>query len=139
MPGQIERTLVRILIGAALCIALIASVLVPVPEDVTGSTTLPAVAFGQTGIYRLEVALLVFYGGLLIVTPTYAGLVRGRLPIEISARGAKFAEEADQSAEFTETAIQALKQTARDLTDDLAEAKIEIDELREQVTVRDRQ
>lgn len=80
-----SRTLVRILIGAALSLAL-AAALFPLPED------LPAVALGQTGLYRLEVALAAFYGLLLLVTPVYAGLAAGRLPIEISTRGAKFAE-----------------------------------------------
>ena len=91
----------------------------------------------QAGLYRLEVALLVFYGSLLLITPAFSGLIRGRLPIEISTRGARFAEEADQSAESNEAAIRKLEQIASSLTDDLTEAKAEIEELKEQVTVRD--
>jgi len=61
---------------------------VPVPED------LPAIAIRQPGLYRLEVALLIFYGWLLLLTPAFSGLIRGRLPIEISTRGANAHREA---------------------------------------------
>ncbi len=131
MPGGPTRHFIRLFVGAALCAALIACAVAPVPED------LPAVALRQAGLYRLEIALIVFYGALLLITPAFSGLIRGRLPIEISTRGAKFAEETDQSAQLNETAIQELKQATSDLTDNLADAKTEIDELREQVTVRD--
>lgn len=87
-------------------------------------------AFGQTGLYRLEVALLVFYGFLLLVTPAFSGLGRGRLPTEISTRGAKFAEEADQSAGLNAVAIKRLERRTSDLGEELTEAKTEIDELR---------
>jgi hypothetical protein len=133
VPERLTQTLIRVLIGTALCAALVTSVVVPVPED------LPAVALRQAGLYRLEVALLVFYGALLLITPAFSGVIRGRLPIEISTRGARFAEEADQSTEANEAAIQELDQIASSLTDDLTEAKAEIEELKEQVTVRDRQ
>jgi hypothetical protein len=92
MAERHTRKLIRIFVGAALCAALIASASVPVPVD------LPAISFHQAALYRLEVALLVFYGGLLLITPAFSGLIRGRLPTEISARGAKFSEEADRSA-----------------------------------------
>lgn len=124
MSVRRTRNLIRILIGAALCVALVAAASAPRPE------TLPAIAFEQVGLYRLEVALLVFYGGLLIVTPAFSGLIQGRLPIEISTRGARFAEEADQSTESNEAAIRKLEQTASSLTDDLTEAKAEIEELK---------
>jgi hypothetical protein len=133
MPERCTRTLVRVLIGTALCAAIVASAVVPVPED------LPAVALRQPSLYRLEVALLVFYGALLLITPAFSGLIRGRLPIEISTRGARFAVEADQSTESNEAAIRKLEQIASSLTDDLTEAKAEIEELKEQVTVSDRQ
>jgi hypothetical protein len=84
------RNLVRALVGTALFTALVACAVLPIPDD------LPAVALEQAGLYRLEVALAVFYGCLLLVTPAYSGVVAGRLPIEISTRGAKFAAEATQ-------------------------------------------
>lgn len=102
MPGL--RNLVRLLVSTALSIALLSCVFLPVPQH------LPAIALEQTVLYRLEVALGAFYGCLLLVTPAYSGVVAGRLPIEISTRGARFAEEADQSAEVTKMAIERLEQ-----------------------------
>jgi len=110
----------------ALCSALFAFVLVPIPKDLKRHPTLPDIALGQVGIYRLEVALLVFYGELLVATPAFSGLVRGRLPIEISTRGARFAEEADQSADLTDTAIRELRQTTNNLIAKSTAANLEI-------------
>jgi hypothetical protein len=118
------RMLVRILVGAALCVALTTSAVFPLPDD------LPSVALGQTGLYRLEIALSVFYGLLLLVTPAYSGLAAGRLPIEISTRGAKFSEEADRSAAVNRSRIKALRRSAIDLTEALSAAEIEIEQLR---------
>ena len=73
-----SRTLIRILIGAALGFALVACAVLPVPAD------LPAVALEQAGLYRLEIALAAFYGCLLLVTPAYSGVVAGRLPNEFA-------------------------------------------------------
>jgi multidrug efflux pump subunit AcrB len=124
MAGHHTRNLIRTLTAAALCSALVACTVTPVPAD------LPAVAIRQASLYRLEVALLVFYGALLLITPAFSGLLRGRLPIEISTRGAKFAEEADQSAEVNEAAIKKLQLAADSLTESLEQAIAEIDELK---------
>ncbi|HWO46636.1 MAG TPA: hypothetical protein VNM41_01135 [Solirubrobacterales bacterium] len=97
----------------------------PVPE------TLPTVAFDQSGIYRLQIALLVFYGTLLLVTPAYSGLAWGRLPTEISTRGARFAEEADESAKVNEKQFEELKRTTGHLTEKLESASFELEQLRE--------
>lgn len=121
MPSQ--RTIVRILVGAALSLALIWCVALPLPEG------LPAIALGQPGLYRLEVALAVFYGCLLIVTPAYSGLTAGRLPIEISTRGAKFAEEAQRSAKRDEIAAEDLERAANELREELVVAIFELDRL----------
>lgn len=129
MARQTERALVRILIGAALCIAILTAVLAPAPG-------LPPVAFGQLWLYRLEVALLAFYGCLLLITPAFAGLIRGRLPIEISTRGAKFAEEAGHSAALDEVTIRRLEKTIDDLAQALADAQIKIVRLNE-IVARD--
>lgn len=126
-----ERNLVRMLVAVVLTIATWACAQVPIPNDTKGDPDLPAVALDQVGLYRLEVALLVFYGGLLLVTPAYAGLRRGRLPIEISARGAKFTEETGEAAEQTEARVRELKQTTVALTEGLAAARIEIERLTE--------
>lgn len=134
---MVERLFIRILVGAALCLALFAFVLTPVPVDAQGNPDLPAPAFGQVHLYRLEAALFVFYGDLLLATPAFSGLIRGRLPIEISTRGAKFAEETDQSAELTRVAIGNLEQTTRRLTQELGKTNAQIEHLKEGVTVDD--
>lgn len=113
------RNLIRILVGTALCAALTTGIAAPIPED------LPATAFRQAGLYRLEVALLVFYGVLLLITPAFSGLLRGRLPIEISTRGAKFAEEDGRSTELDEVAIRKLEGDIADLAQALANTEIE--------------
>ncbi len=72
---------------------------------------------------------MVFYGDLLLITPTFSGLIRGRLPIEISTRGAKFAEEAGQSGARNEAAIRKLEGTTRDLSEGLATMHLEVERL----------
>lgn len=131
MPGPRTRNLIRIFVGIALCVALAACAAAPIPED------LPAVAFRQTGLYRLEVALFVFYCGLLLITPAFSGLIHGRLPVEISVRGAKFEEKADYSVEATEARIEELDQRVTDLADGLTAASIEINQLQRTVTTHD--
>lgn len=125
MPGRHGRNLIRVLVGVALCIAVVAAAAAPIPED------LPAVAMQQPAVYRLEVALLIFYCWLLLVTPAFSGLIRGRLPIEISTRGARFAEEADQSAKLNEKNAEELKRATDDLTEGLEAANLEIERLKE--------
>ena len=126
-----SRTLIRSLIGAALGFALVACAVLPVPAD------LPAVALEQAGLYRLEIALAAFYGCLLLVTPAYSGVVAGRLPIEISTRGARFAAEADQTAERDEEIISEMRLNVSQVVDGLTEAMIEIDRLKGEVTKDD--
>ena len=121
-----ERHLIRILVAIALCLALLAYVRAPVPMNAQGDPALPTPAFEQVALYRLEIALLAFYGCLLLVTPALSGLLRGRLPIEISTRGARFAEEADQSAEGTKAAIRDLERTVMSLSDDLTAANLKL-------------
>jgi hypothetical protein len=54
-----------------------------------------------------------------------------RLPIEISVRGAKFEQEADQSVRVAEGKLEGLEQMIRDLDDKLTIAALEIDQLNE--------
>ena len=125
MSGRRTRNLVRAVVGTALCAALVACAAAPVPED------LPAIAFGQAGLYRLEVSLLVFYGSLLLITPAFSGLIRGRLPTEISTRGAKFAEEDECSTDLDEATIRKLEGDITDLAESLAGTQIEAERLSE--------
>jgi hypothetical protein len=70
---------------------------------------LPAIALGQNAIYRVEILLALVYGGLLLLTPFFYGAMRGRLPIEISPRGAKWAVEAEEALDKAEKTIASLE------------------------------
>ncbi|HSS42151.1 MAG TPA: hypothetical protein VLK37_06305 [Solirubrobacterales bacterium] len=87
-------------------------------------------------LYRLEITLLIFYGALLLVTPAVSGLIRGRLPIEISVRGARFAEDAEQSADMTQAAIARLEHAADLYRNELATVHLKIERLKSE-TKRD--
>lgn len=128
-PGMMERLLTRIFVTLALGLALLAFVAVPIPRGDEGMPALPSTAFGQTGLYRLEIALLIFYGGLLLVTPALSGLIRGRLPTEISLRGAKFAEGADESTERIEADIRRLDAAINNLDEALAAANLKTEKV----------
>jgi len=128
---MVERHLVRALVAVVLGLALMAFIGVPIPLGEDGNPDLPAAAFGQMSLYRLEVALLVFYGGLLIATPSISGLIRGRLPIEISTRGAKFADGTDQSAERNEADIRQIEESVSNFAEALADINAEIEGLRQ--------
>jgi hypothetical protein len=128
---RLERSLVRVLVALAVTISVLASLLLPVPHDEKGDPDLPAVAFEQVGLYRLEIALLVFYGDLLLVTPAFSGLIWGRLPTEISSRGAKFPGGADRPAAIAQAAIEELEQTTYELTEGLTTANLQIEQLKE--------
>lgn len=114
ISGRIEKNAVRLLVVSVIVVAILFCARMQMPND------LPAPALNQAGLYRLEVALLVFYGGLLILTPAFAGLFRGRLPTEISSRGAKFSEDIGQVAQATEKRIKKLENRNNDLAEELA-------------------
>jgi hypothetical protein len=120
------HALVRAIVGIALSLALTACLRLSIPED------LPTIALGQASLYRLEIALAVFYGCLLILTPAHSGLARGRLPIEISTRGAKFAEESDLAADRYETSIAELEKKTDRLGEDLERANWAVGRLKEE-------
>jgi hypothetical protein len=86
--GMLERLSIRIFVAIALGFAFAAFFLAPVPADDLGRTHLPALALEQVALYRLEVALLVFYGCLLLATPAFSGLHCKRLP-PVTARNGK--------------------------------------------------
>lgn len=125
--------LVRILVGAALALALTACVVSPLPEK------LPAVALGQTSLYRLEITLAAFYGCLLLVTPAYSGLAVGRLPVEISTRGARFAEQAEGWAKLDNEAVEQIEERVSDLSQALADALYETEQLHQVAAEDNRQ
>jgi hypothetical protein len=75
----------------------------PAPVD------LPAVALGQTTVYRLEILLALVYGGLLLLTPLFQGAIHGHLPIELSHRGARWPEQPEKALELAEEKVARLE------------------------------
>jgi len=69
----------------------------PVPSS------LPSVALGSSELLRIERGLAFLYAFLLVLVPLVRGL-QGQLPIELSARGARWQETTVAS----EAAIEAL-------------------------------
>jgi hypothetical protein len=129
IPGWLERSAVRALVGGVAALAILSFILVKPPS------TLPATALNQKTIYHLEVALLVFYGGLLLLTPAFWGVIRGRLPTEISSRGAKYAEDVGQAAEIAEKRIDGQLKATEKLASDFLQARVDIDRLAERANV----
>ena len=133
-PALNQRVVIRTLVIALTMVAAIVAVRVAVPtKTVDGEErpNLPAVALGQEVIYRIEIAVLVFYGGLIILTPVFRGAVLGRLPIEVSARGAKFSEEVDESLETTQELVSSQQEQLDDLEKRTLRARLNIDQLAE--------
>ncbi len=86
---------------------------------------MPSVALGQPDLYRAEVCLALVYGGLLLLTPLFYGLLLGTLPIEISHQGAKW----PQAASATKETIDQLEAALRDLQGDSTDLQAQIAEL----------
>jgi hypothetical protein len=124
--------MIRVAVAAIVLVAIVVASAIGIPtQEVKGVEVadLPSIALGQESIYRLEIFLLVFYGGLLVVTPAYRGLVGGKLPIEISARGAKFAGEAADSIEETQKLVDELQEGLKAIQASNARARLNIDQL----------
>lgn len=126
--GMNERLLVRIFVGIALGLAILAFVFLPIPVGADEEPVLPALALQQPVLYRMEVGLAAFYGGLLILTPAFAGLVRGQLPIEISARGARFADSADDAFDNLEKTVASLTKKLSLVAQDVESLKRAVDD-----------
>jgi hypothetical protein len=82
-PGAVVRLAIGVLAVGALYFALTAD----------RPAELPSVALKQEFLYRCELFLVVLYGGLLTATPLLRGVLSGRLPTEITARGARYERE----------------------------------------------
>ena len=84
------RKAIRIGIPAAGAAAIVVGIALPTAHD------LPALALGNRELLWLERTLLLFYGFLLLFVPVVRAL-QGELPIELSARGARYAEASDDA------------------------------------------
>lgn len=102
-PATYVEVTVRLATTALFLAAAAVAVISPAPHD------LPAIALGQVPVYRVEVLLALIYGGLLVLTPLFHGL-GGRLPIEISHRGAKWPEPAEEAVVRLQAQVLHLKE-----------------------------
>lgn len=59
-----------------------------------GTENAPKVAFENHFVYAVQLFLLIFYAILLLLVPLVRGIASGELPIELTARGARFPEKA---------------------------------------------
>jgi hypothetical protein len=83
-------------------LAAIAAAAIGVALPVPGS--LPDVALGNRELLWLERTPLFFYGFLLLFVPLLRAL-EGELPIELSARGARYAESSNAALEELKTRV----------------------------------
>lgn len=59
----------------------------------TATSEIPAFAFGSHAVLAVQVTLLFFYAALLLLVPLMRALFDGALPVELSLKGARWAEE----------------------------------------------
>ena len=83
---------IRIGIPAAALAALVLGLALPTPDD------LPSLALGSRELLWAERTLAFFYGFLLFLVPILKA-IGGELPIELSTRGARYAEASDAALE----------------------------------------
>ncbi len=116
-----ERAAVRIVVPFAFVSAASVATFVAYRTDRP-----PGVAFENHLIFGGELLLLGFYGMLLVLLPLVRAIGGGELPIELTARGARFAEKA---AEDSLRANREVFERLRSLEVDLAEqeARSEVD------------
>jgi len=86
------RRAIRLVVPGAAAAAIALGIAVPVPHSLPGS------ALGSQGLFWVERAILFFYGFLLLFVPVLRAL-EGVLPIELSTRGARYAEASDAAVE----------------------------------------
>lgn len=121
------RWLIRVLIcglaGATLWYAL----------TLEPPSPLPSVALGRKFVYRTEVFVLLLYAGLLILTPLFQGVIKGRLPTEISARGAKFdPEDVAAALRDAQTRIEEVESTVKTSGAEILRLRSELQRLKEE-------
>jgi hypothetical protein len=116
-----ERAAVRIVVPFAFVAAGVIAMLVAHRTDQP-----PGVAFENHLVFTGELFVLAFYGALLALVPLVHAIAGGELPIELSTRGARFAEGA---AEESLAANRELLERVRSVEVDLAaqETRSEVD------------
>jgi hypothetical protein len=107
-----ERYIVQGLVGILAMVAILSAFMFTIPRH----GRMPSVALGQPDLYRVEVCLALFYGGLLVLTPLFYGVLRGTLPSEISQQGAKWPQAANAANVTLDELDVSVKRLQRDMT-----------------------
>jgi hypothetical protein len=85
-----ERAAVRFGVPALLLASTAGAVAVSLH---TAKAEIPSLAFGSHVVLAVQGALLFFYGMLLLAVPLIRALVDGALPVELTLKGARWAED----------------------------------------------
>jgi hypothetical protein len=121
---EVERAAVRLVVPTLLLASTVGAFAVSLH---TAKSEIPSVAFGSHVVLAIQVALLFFYGALLLLVPVTRALFDGDLPVELSLRGARWKEDIVDLGD--EIADRQAKAEQRALAADL-EIKQEVEELR---------
>lgn len=114
-----ERAAVRIVVPFAFVVSGLIATLVAYRADRP-----PAISFGSHLIFAAELLLFGFYGLLLVLVPLVRAIGDGELPIELTTRGARFAERA---VEDSMTTNQEITERLGSLDDAMADREAEIE------------
>jgi hypothetical protein len=95
-----ERAAVRIVVPFAFVSAALIATFVAFRADRP-----PAVALENHLVFASELLLLAFYGVLLVLVPLVRAISGGELPIELNARGARYAERAAEESLFSNSEL----------------------------------
>jgi hypothetical protein len=140
----VERVAVRLVVPVLLLASTAGALMVSVHTE---KSAIPSLAFGSHVVLAIQVALLFFYGSLLLLVPLARAVFDGDLPIELSLRGARWKEEVDDLGdEITDrltkaeqralVADQELKQDIEEHTETLREVSEALDEATNEAVVR---
>lgn len=106
------RNAIRLVIPAAAIAAIAIGIALPVGHK------LPSTALGSQELLWLERALVLFYGFLLLFVPILRAL-EGILPIELSARGARYADVSERAIEEVDARVADLEDLVYETIDNL--------------------
>jgi hypothetical protein len=108
-----ERAAVRLVVPFAFVSAGLVATFVAYQADHP-----PAIAFENRLVFAGELLVLTFYGVLLVLVPLVRAIAGGELPIELNARGARYAEGA---VEESLSSTRQLSERVEALEDELGE------------------
>jgi hypothetical protein len=85
-----ERAAIRFGVPALFLVSTASAVVVSLN---TAKSAIPSFAFGSHVVLAVQLTLLFFYAALLLLVPLMRALVDGALPVELSLKGARWAED----------------------------------------------